>query len=164
MNGSGKADYVITGRVPVLLTNEALDMNKQRAELILVFDNDHPEGYIAGARLIYVQQGDDPAETETIAKSVGIIKEEITTETAPDFVADYCNCLEAGTVIDFICDYYDYNGEYQDSYMFGKQITYTGSNKISDVYLPDWQNAASATYLFTDLYAQEYWTPVLANK
>ena len=60
--------------------------------------------------------------------------------------------------------YYTYNGEYVDSYKFGDQLTSSANMKISDVYLPDWQTAASATYLFTDLYAQEYWTPVLTNK
>lgn len=126
------SNYTITGRVPVLL-------NGDRAELILVFTNDKPKGYIAGARPIYIN-----GETETIAKGI--------TE------------LIEGDKIDLVCDYYNYNGEYVDSYRFGEQLTYSADMKISDVYLPDWQNAASATYLFTDLYAQEYWTPVLANK
>ena len=125
------SNYTITGRVPVML-------NGDRAELILVFTNANPKGYIAGARTIYVD-----GETETIAKGI--------TE------------LTVGDTIEFVCDYYNYNGEYVDSYIFGNTITYSGNNQISDVYLPD-KNAASATYLFTDLYAQEYWTPVMTNK
>ena len=125
-------NYTITGRVPVLL-------NGDRADLILVFTNEQPNGYIAGARPVYIN-----GETETIAKGI--------TE------------LTEGDKIDLVCDYYNYNGEYVDSYMFGDQLTYSSSMKISNVYLPDWQTSASATYLFTDLYAQEYWTPVLTNK
>ena len=120
-------NYTITGRVPVLL-------NGDRANLILVFDNAHPYGYIAGARMDYVN-----GETETIAKGV--------TE------------LTEGDVIEFVCDYYGYDGSYQNSYLIGDPLTYTGNHEISNVYI-DADNA-QATYLFTDIYNQEYWTPAI---
>lgn len=114
----------ITGRVPVLL-------NGERANLILVFDGEHPYGAIAGARRDYID-----GETETVAKSV--------TE------------LSEGDTIDFVCDYYGYDGKYQNSYLFGEQMTYTGEHEISNVLV---EGNLVATYLFTDLYQQEYWTP-----
>ncbi len=38
-------------------------------------------------------------------------------------------------------------------------MTYTGSHEISNVTID--KDSAVATYLLTDLYCQEYWTPVL---
>ena len=120
--------FMMTGRVPVLL-------NGERAELVLVFDDEHPTGYVAGARRVY-----NKGETETVAK--GLIE------------------LQKGDVIDFVCDYYSYSGEYLDSYVFGNSITYNGEFEISYVYLPDTARA-NAVYRFTDIYGQNYWTPVM---
>lgn len=125
-------NYTITGRVPVLL-------NGERAELILVFNNDSPYGFIAGARRIYKD-----GETDTVAKGM--------TE------------LIEGDTLDFLCDYYSYDGQYLDSYMLGDRMTVSGSMEdmeISYVYIPI--DAARATYRFTDIYAQEYWSPVLGK-
>ena len=121
-------NITITGRVPVML-------NDTRADLILVFDNAHPYGYIAGARSDYRD-----GETETVAKSI--------------------DALEIGDRIDFICDYYTYDGTYENSYLLGDTLVYNGQEEISNVYLPD-ASAACATYLFTDIYNQTYWTPVI---
>ena len=119
-----------TGRVPVLL-------NGKRANLIIVFDAEHPEGYIAGARMDYRD-----GETETVAKAM--------------------DSLKNGDRIEFVCDYYTYEGEYQDSYLMGDVLIYNGSHQISDVYVPEPENC-SATYLMTDIYDNEYWTPVIPN-
>ena len=73
-------DYVITGRVPVML-------NGVRADLILVFTSDNESGYVAGATYDY-----HDGETEVIAKNL--------------------TTLEAGDKIDFLCDYYSYDGTY----------------------------------------------------
>ena len=118
--------YTITGRVPALI-------NGDRANLIIVFDNDHPYGYIAGARYDYVE-----GETETVAKNM--------TE------------LAVGDTIDFVCDYYTYDGEYQDSYFLGEQMTYKEDMEISNT---DVGGDTQITYLLTDIYNQEYWTPVV---
>ena len=118
--------YTITGRVPALI-------NGDRANLIIVFDNAHPYGYIAGARYDYVE-----GETETVAKNM--------TE------------LAVGDTIDFVCDYYTYDGEYQDSYFLGEQMTYKEDMEISNT---DVGGDTQITYLFTDIYNQEYWTPVV---
>ena len=120
-------NYSITGRVPVLL-------NGVRADLILVFDNENPYGYIAGARYDYRD-----GETETIAKNLGELSE--------------------GDEIDFLCDYYSYEGEYLDSYMLGDPYVYGGQPEISNVYVDE--DAALATYRFVDIYQQEYWTQPL---
>ncbi len=119
-------EYRISGRIPVLL-------NGDRANLIAVFDNAHPHGYIAGARYDYKD-----GETETEAKEL--------------------TALSDGDKIDFLCDYYGYDGSFKDSYMLGEQYTVSGTPTISDVYLPA-GTKYSAVYRFTDIYGQHYWTP-----
>jgi len=123
-------NYTITGRVPAILNEET------RVDLILVFDNENPNGYIAGAYYVY-----DNEEEPVSAKNL--------TE------------LEIGDTLDFICDYYDYDGNYTDSYFIGDQITVSDNMRISDTYLGD--DGVLITYRFTDIYDQEYWSPVLAR-
>ncbi len=109
-------------------------VNGERSELLLVFDTENPYGYIAGARSVYTD-----GETETVAKSVSELTE--------------------GDEIDFVCDYFGYDGEYADSYLFGEQWTYHADAEIGDVYLH--ADRVSAMYRFTDIYGQHYWTPVI---
>ncbi len=122
-------NYTITGRVPVLL-------NGERANLILVFDNENPYGYIAGARTDYVE-----GETETVAKGMSE--------------------LQVGDTLDFVCDYYSYDGEYMDSYYLGEQMVVTEEMVISNVDVGD--GGVLATYRFTDIYNQHYWTPAFTQ-
>ncbi len=105
--------------------------NGERAELILEFTDEVPYGTIVGVRRVYTD-----GETTTVAKTMDSVK--------------------AGDVIDFICDYYSYDGEYQDSYMLGEQLVVEDKLMISDVYVD--ADAAKLTYLFTDIYNQKYWT------
>ena len=65
--------------------------------------------------------------------------------------------LTPGDRIEFICDYYTYDGVYSDSYLYGEEIVYDGSLTVSDVLIPD-ASRAVATYRFTDIYGQTYWT------
>ena len=122
-------NYTITGYVPALL-------NGERVELMLVFDNANPYGYIAGARPVYTE-----GETETVAKGM--------TE------------INAGDTLDFICDYYSYEGEYQDSYFLGEQMTVTEHMEISNVDVGE--GKVRVTYRFTDIYNQQYWTPAFTQ-
>lgn len=119
--------YTITGRVPVL-------HNGARAELILVFDSDQPQGFVAGVQTVY-----HDGETETAAKN----------QTA----------LAAGDTLEFLCDYYSYDGDYQDSYLLGEPLEVTEEPlTVSDVPL---EGVTQAAYRFTDLYGQHHWTPAL---
>ena len=122
-------DYTIMGRVPAMLTREGSE--PERIELLLVFDNENPYGVIAGYRSVY-----DETVTETVAKGV--------TELTP------------GDRLDFLCDYYSYDGDFQNSYYFGDPYEYTGEYEISNVYLDE--NDLQATYCFTDIYCQQHWT------
>ena len=77
-----------------------------------------------------------------------------------DTVAKSMTGLKDGDVIDFVCDYYSYGGVYQDSYLYGDKLTVKGELKISDVYVN--ASKAKATYRFTDIYGQTYWTSVIS--
>ena len=102
-----------------------------------MFDAENESGYVAGARSVY-----DESETETVAKS--IIE-----------IAD-------GDKIEFLADLYDYDQNYTDSYRFGEAVTVSGALSVGDVYLPD-ASKCLATYRFTDIYNQAYWTPVIGH-
>ncbi len=122
-------NYTITGRVPALL-------NGERVNLILVFDNENPYGYIAGARADYVD-----GETETVAKGMSE--------------------LQVGDTLDFVCDYYSYDGTYLDSYYLGEQMIVTEEMTISNVDVG--AGDVVVTYRFTDIYNQQYWTPAFTQ-
>ena len=105
--------------------------NGDRAELIVEFSNAAPKGRIVGVRRVYTD-----GETTTVAKTM-------------DTVTD-------GDKIDFICDYYSYDGEYLDSYMLGEQLVVDGELEICDGYVG--KEYAKLAYLFTDIYNQKYWS------
>ena len=108
--------------------------NDERAELILEFTDENPYGSVVGVRRVYAE-----GETTTVAKTMDTVKD--------------------GDVIDFLCDYYSYDGEYIDSYMLGEQLVVDSELTISDVYVDEAR--ASFTYRFTDIYNQTYWTEPL---
>ena len=68
--------------------------------------------------------------------------------------------VEEGDVLQFLCDYYSYDGTYTDTMKLGDPITVgssgltLGSAYVSDV-------TFSVTYRFTDLYGNRIWTPAL---
>ena len=105
--------------------------NGERAELVVVFSDTDPYGSIVGVRRVYRD-----GETDTVAKTMDTVM--------------------PGDVIDFVCDYYSYEGEYLDSYMLGDQLVVGDELYISDVYID--ADATNLTYRFTDIYNREYWT------
>ena len=121
--------YTITGYVPAML-------NGERVKLILIFDDENPLGYIAGADLNY-----DPTVTETQAR--GLVE------------------LQAGDTLDFLCDYYSYDGTYEDSYYLGETMTVTDDMKISNTYVG---SGYVAMYKFTDIYNNDFWSERLIGE
>ena len=101
--------------------------------LIIVFDNENPGGYVAGASADYND------EIDVVAKNI--------TE------------IEDGDTIEFICDYYNYDGEYEDSYKMIDPLTVNGGLTVSDVLLPE--GSVRLAYRLTDIYNQSYWTEVI---
>ena len=71
-------------------------------------------------------------------------------------MAKAVDALQDGDRIDFLCDYYSYDGTYLDSYMLGEPLIVSGELVVSDVYID--KTYASYTYLFTDIYNQQHWS------
>lgn len=111
-------------------------LNGNRADLLLSFDNHTPEGFVAGANMQYKD-----GETQTIAKNFTEIK--------------------VGDTIDFISDYYSYNGEFIDSYLIGEQITVTDGLRVTDTLIEN--SKVKIAYCFTDIYNQKYWTETIPD-
>ena len=108
-------------------------LNGERVELIIAFDSEHPSGYIAGATTVYTDE-----ETETVAKNLVAAGE--------------------GDELEFICDYYDYDGNYTDSYLLGEKVVLGSEPEIRNVTIRG--GKLLPTYRFTDIYQNTFWTPV----
>ena len=110
--------------------------NGQRANLIIETVNDEPA--VVGVVYDYVN-----GETETQAKTV----------------TDY----SASDTVTFVADFYDYENNYTASYAISDELT-VGSDGLQAeyLYLAD-PASANACYRLTDIYAAEYWTPVMEN-
>lgn len=110
-------------------------LNGERVNIILEFVNDNP-GVVLGAQYDY-------AATESDAVMKGLV----------DIVEGY--------KIDFLCDYYNYDGTFNDSYYLGEQMTATGTWEVGDAAIGDvnWQ----MSYRITDVYGGQYWTPTVKN-
>ena len=121
--------YTITGYVPAML-------NGDRVKLILIFDEENPYGYIAGADLNY-----DPTVTETQAR--GLVE------------------LQSGDTLEFLCDYYGYDGSYLDSYYLGEPMSVTDNMQISNTIL---DSGYVAMYKFTDIYNNSFWSDRLIGE
>ena len=106
-------------------------LNGERVQLIISFDA-NGYGYIVGARIDYVN-----GETDTLAKTM--------------------SGLPIGATLQFVCDFYSYEGQYQSVYYLGDPMTITADTlSVTDVYID--QSRARMTYRLTDIYNQEYWT------
>ena len=125
-------NYVISGYVPAML-------NGEQVNLIVNFDNERPDGYIAGARKVY-----EGAEDETQAK---------------DLIA-----IGKGDKVQFLFDYYDYKGNYKKNVRFGEEMTLGENVEIANTPLTDDLSLCRMTYCFTDIYQQPYWTPPVEMK
>ncbi len=108
-------------------------LDGERVNLILVFDDETPYGRIAGANYVYLN-----GETETVAKNI--------TE------------IEEGAEIQLVCDYYNYDGQFEEAYLLGEPLYYHDGMEISNTYLGE---NTSVMYLLTDFYNNEYFTPAV---
>ena len=118
--------YTFMGYVPALLNGEAV-------RLMLIFNDEFPTGYVAGAMPVY-----EDGETDTVAR--GLIE------------------LQDGDMLDFLCDFYSYSGNYEDSYKLGDPLTVQGELSVSDASLSE---SLRILYRFTDVYGQHYWTEAI---
>lgn len=105
-------------------------LNGERVNIMVILDKNTGKGRVAGAAPVY---SDSVTETEFR----GLIE------------------IKDGDKIDFLCDYYGYDGSYKDSYYLSEQMTVNGEITVSDTYLT---NNYIGMYKFTDIYGQDYWS------
>ena len=124
------------GHIPAMLTQTADGGTvTQLVYLEVVFDDANPYGTITGARPMYAD-----GETGTVAKG-GIT-------------------IGAGDVIDFLCDYYTYDNQFDSAYKLGEPLT-VGSGGLEIVYHELGDTNYTVTYRLTDIYSNHYWTPAV---
>ena len=121
-------NYVIYGYVPAIL-------NGERVDLLLNFDSERPDGYIAGAQKKYT-------DGESFTQAKGLI------------------AIGKGDTLQFLCDYYDYDENYRDSYYLGDPITLGDEVEIVNTPIASDMSRCKVTYRLTDIYQKNYWTPV----
>ena len=108
-------------------------LNGQRVNLMIYFTEDGT-GYVAGAQIVYSEN-----ETKTQAKNL------VT--------------LQTGDRVQFVCNYFDYEGNYRDAYKLGDEIIIGDEIEIANTDLQTDQTRVN--YCFTDIYQEQYWTPVI---
>lgn len=109
-------------------------LNGERVDLLLNFDSERPYGYIAGAQKKYT-------DGESFTQSKELI------------------AIGKGDTLQFICDYYDYDENYRDSYYLGDPITLGEDVEIVNTPVATDLNRCKVTYRLTDIYQKNYWTP-----
>ncbi|MBQ3275587.1 MAG: peptidase C11 [Oscillospiraceae bacterium] len=148
--------YLVRGRIPALLTSSSALLSSVNSssglkaldgtvgngsdapqsvthlvDLEVIFDDENPYGVITGARPMYED------DTSTLAKG------DLT--------------IQPGDQIQFLCDYYGYDGSYQSTYKLGSPIVVErGGLEVAYSHLDE---DVSVTYRLTDIYSNHYWTP-----
>jgi hypothetical protein len=126
------SNYSTTGYIPALLNGEEVN-------LIVEFSDENPEGVVLGADKVYeLPMGDN---------------DEYTANTAGKLIP-----VNDGDVIDLICDYYDYDGNFTDRYNLSDPITVNGELELSDITLTNERMLYG--YCLTDIYNSDRWTPM----
>lgn len=103
------------------------------ADIVLYWDDNHDGGYVLGYR---------PSADGELAQSERNVAE-----------------FAKGDVIQFICDYYTYDGDFENSYLYGDPITVNGALKVSYENLGE-VNTEVSIHL-KDIYNNEYWTETI---
>ena len=147
-------EYVVDGYyygyTPALL-------NGERVELQICFDPDG-NGTVTGIRTVY-----EDDELQELPKTQTELGEAADLENPSDADAETTiRLLQPGDVLDFLCDYYHYDGTYENTYMLGQQLV-IGSDGVRVANVPFLANEKVVfNYRFTDLYQQNYWSESLS--
>lgn len=141
MNGNIVSYYMVSQDVRgdnyIIMGRVPAFLNDEKVDIMLQFDESAPYGVVLGAAINY----DEEAETSTFAK--GLIR------------------IEQGDQIDFLCDYYSYQGDYSDSYYLGETYTYTGEWRIENLDISAYKYQMA--YRITDIYNNKIWTPTVTD-
>ncbi len=121
---NSETDWYTYGYVPAVLNNG------DDIEIVLYWDNEYPDGFIAGYRY----------QTEDF-------------DTAAKGLKDFYQ----GDVIEFYCDYYMYDGTYDGQYYYGDPVT-IGSSLPAVSYEDIGEYNTEVCFMLTDIYNNNYWT------
>ncbi len=124
-----ETDVVFVGYVPAVL-NGTTDI-----DIIIQRDGEYGEDYIAGYRLL--NSNSFFGEGGTLGKGYKQFK--------------------PGDTVDFICDFYTYTGEYDDSYFIGETLT-IGDTVPVVTYEDVGDNNVLQCYMLIDVYQNYSWT------
>ena len=130
--------WVTRGRIPANLTRKDADTGEDVTTLVnleVVFDKDNPDGVITGWRPFY--------EDNELMFAKGNME------------------LQEGDILVFLCDYYKYDGTYDDTYTLGTKMMVGKSGlKLGYSYVTD-VDGFSVTFRLTDCYGNKIWTPAV---
>lgn len=120
---------VFIGYVPAML-NGTTDI-----DIMLEWDGENADGYIAGYR---------PAQSNSAIGGEGTLGKGY-------------KQFKKGDKIDFVCDYYTYDGDFDSSYLFGKALT-IGDTLPSVTYEDVGDGTVLECYMLVDIYQNQSWT------
>ncbi len=122
-------DVIYMGYVPAILNDTTY------IEIILEWSNTYPDGYITGYRTLdnYSEFGG----AGTLGKGL--------------------DQFEPGDIVDFVCDYYTYDGDYDDVYYFGDTMV-IGETLPAVSYEDVGDDPVLECYMLVDIYQNYSWT------
>ena len=109
-------------------------LNGKRVRINVTFDSANRGGYISGVENVYNNNRVPQGKVESE--------------------------IREGDKIDFLCDYFSYERKFNDSYKLGEQLV-VGEQGLSITSQDMSEEKIVVTYLFTDIYNNCYWTPML---
>ena len=135
-------EYTTTGFVPAEVTHNVYDEDgntvgqvTEDMHILIEYSDDEPDGIILGGQIVYE---DEDVETKGLYK------------------------FEDGDQINFVCDYYDYKGNFEHAYYMSEPITVDGELEVG-VYQIEGQRLLYS-YVLTDTYNAKHWTPIAEYK
>jgi hypothetical protein len=106
----------------------------EQIEIMIYWDEKHTDGYVAGYR---------PYSEDT---SISVPQKGI-------------KQLQNGDELEFLCDYYTYDGEYDDIYLFGDEMIVNGDIDVSYEYVGDF--TTNICCYLTDIYNNVFTTEMV---
>ena len=136
-----------------------LTLNRQPVAYYLVSDSQNPDGSwttmgripaLLNGELVNLQVIFDDANPYGAVTGAYPFYENSETETAPKGLVPLVN----GDKLEFVCDYYGYDGSYKSSYTLGTGLTVKGELTLENLKL---NNELTPSFRITDVYGNHYW-------
>uniref|UniRef100_UPI0025E4DFE2 clostripain-related cysteine peptidase n=1 Tax=Butyrivibrio sp. TaxID=28121 RepID=UPI0025E4DFE2 len=124
--------YYLLGYIPA-------ELNGEYVNIMVEFSSDNEAGLILGAQAVY--KGSD-GENSFSTEGKGLVE------------------IVEGDKIDFLCDYYSYDGTFQDSYFLNEESLVVDSDGLYIETLTMDNENVYYSYRLTDYLNSNYWTPV----